>query len=272
MVEIRRLRGQLTNAGTQGLTTTVLKSINKRKTTEKLIFDPQLQWTQCVRRWERLWIQRWLHQLSTRWFACGRLCWPAWVIILQGASKQKTSWTRNGRMHIRCVLVQDGRQDFGDSWVLVLTSARIFLLIFTLSQTPLMDEPVFIHPTSALFKNLPEFVVYQEIMETTKMYMKGGCHIWQLAYWYRSDFKGLPGCFVFFLQFVHLPYLHWIISLVCQHWFTSHWAFWRNRSSDLFFVFFFATFGVQFEVSCFCSSVDTCKMRVKQIEVYGQYV
>ncbi|KAM3611065.1 uncharacterized protein V6R79_012970 [Siganus canaliculatus] len=40
-------------------------------------------------------------------------------------------------------------------------------------KTPLMDEPVFIHPTSALFKTLPEFLVYQEIMETTKMYMKG---------------------------------------------------------------------------------------------------
>ncbi|XP_075889419.1 putative ATP-dependent RNA helicase DHX37 isoform X2 [Nelusetta ayraudi] len=40
-------------------------------------------------------------------------------------------------------------------------------------KTPLMDEPVFIHPTSALFKKLPEFVVYQEVMETTKMYMKG---------------------------------------------------------------------------------------------------
>uniref|UniRef100_A0A3Q4BCM2 RNA helicase n=1 Tax=Mola mola TaxID=94237 RepID=A0A3Q4BCM2_MOLML len=40
-------------------------------------------------------------------------------------------------------------------------------------KTPLMDEPVFIHPTSALFKTLPEFVVYQEIVETTKMYMKG---------------------------------------------------------------------------------------------------
>ncbi|XP_044050991.1 probable ATP-dependent RNA helicase DHX37 [Siniperca chuatsi] len=40
-------------------------------------------------------------------------------------------------------------------------------------KTPLMDEPVFIHPTSALFKTLPEFVVYQEIMETTKMYMRG---------------------------------------------------------------------------------------------------
>lgn len=40
-------------------------------------------------------------------------------------------------------------------------------------KTPLLDEPVFIHPTSALFKTLPDFVVYQEIMETTKMYMKG---------------------------------------------------------------------------------------------------
>lgn len=41
------------------------------------------------------------------------------------------------------------------------------------TQTPLMDEPVFIHPNSALFKALPEFVVYQEIMETSKMYMRG---------------------------------------------------------------------------------------------------
>uniref|UniRef100_A0A7N9ANV4 RNA helicase n=1 Tax=Mastacembelus armatus TaxID=205130 RepID=A0A7N9ANV4_9TELE len=40
-------------------------------------------------------------------------------------------------------------------------------------KTPLMDDPVFIHPTSALFKTMPEFVVYQEIMETTKMYMRG---------------------------------------------------------------------------------------------------
>lgn len=44
-----------------------------------------------------------------------------------------------------------------------------------------MDEPVFIHPTSALFKTLPEFVVYQEIMETTKMYMKGKCQTWHVA-------------------------------------------------------------------------------------------
>uniref|UniRef100_A0A3Q2EBR3 RNA helicase n=1 Tax=Cyprinodon variegatus TaxID=28743 RepID=A0A3Q2EBR3_CYPVA len=40
-------------------------------------------------------------------------------------------------------------------------------------KTPLMDDPVFIHPNSALFKTLPEFVVYQEIMETSKMYMRG---------------------------------------------------------------------------------------------------
>ncbi|KAG5840982.1 hypothetical protein ANANG_G00194730 [Anguilla anguilla] len=39
-------------------------------------------------------------------------------------------------------------------------------------KTPLLDEPVFIHPSSALFKTLPEFVVYQEVMETSKMYMR----------------------------------------------------------------------------------------------------
>lgn len=40
-------------------------------------------------------------------------------------------------------------------------------------QTPLLDDPVYIHPSSVLFKELPDFVVYQEIVETTKMYMKG---------------------------------------------------------------------------------------------------
>lgn len=32
---------------------------------------------------------------------------------------------------------------------------------------------MFIHPSSILFRELPEFVVYQEIVETTKLYMKG---------------------------------------------------------------------------------------------------
>ena len=40
-------------------------------------------------------------------------------------------------------------------------------------QTALLDEPVYIHPSSALFKTMPLFVVYQEVMETTKMYMRG---------------------------------------------------------------------------------------------------
>ena len=34
------------------------------------------------------------------------------------------------------------------------------------------DDPVYIHPTSSLFTKLPEFIVYQEIMETSKLYMK----------------------------------------------------------------------------------------------------
>ncbi|KAM8960068.1 putative ATP-dependent RNA helicase DHX37 [Pelodytes ibericus] len=40
-------------------------------------------------------------------------------------------------------------------------------------KTPLLEDPVFIHPSSTMFRQLPEFVVYQEIVETTKMYMKG---------------------------------------------------------------------------------------------------
>nr|XP_026258795.1 probable ATP-dependent RNA helicase DHX37 [Urocitellus parryii] len=44
-------------------------------------------------------------------------------------------------------------------------------------KTPLLDDPVFIHPSSVLFRELPEFVVYQEIVETSKMYMKGVCTV-----------------------------------------------------------------------------------------------
>lgn len=51
----------------------------------------------------------------------------------------------------------------------------------SLLQTPLLDDPVFIHPSSVLFKELPEFVVYQEIVETTKMYMKGSATGWTLT-------------------------------------------------------------------------------------------
>lgn len=40
-------------------------------------------------------------------------------------------------------------------------------------QCPELEEPVFIHPTSILYKERPEFVVYQHITETSKMYMKG---------------------------------------------------------------------------------------------------
>ncbi|KAF5291600.1 hypothetical protein FQA39_LY14322 [Lamprigera yunnana] len=36
-----------------------------------------------------------------------------------------------------------------------------------------LDDPVFLHQGSVLKKTLPEFVVYQEIYETNKMYMRG---------------------------------------------------------------------------------------------------
>ena len=45
--------------------------------------------------------------------------------------------------------------------------------LFNLFQCPELEEPVFIHPSSVLYKQQPEFVVYQHITETSKMYMKG---------------------------------------------------------------------------------------------------
>ena len=37
----------------------------------------------------------------------------------------------------------------------------------------LTEDPIFIHPTSSLFTILPEFIVFQEIVETSKLYAKG---------------------------------------------------------------------------------------------------
>ena len=36
-----------------------------------------------------------------------------------------------------------------------------------------LEEPVFIHPSSVILKSKPEFVVYQQIEETSRLYMKG---------------------------------------------------------------------------------------------------
>ncbi|XP_053375009.1 probable ATP-dependent RNA helicase DHX37 isoform X2 [Mercenaria mercenaria] len=40
-------------------------------------------------------------------------------------------------------------------------------------QCPNLEDPVFLHPTSVLYRERPEFVVYQHIEETSKLYMKG---------------------------------------------------------------------------------------------------
>ncbi|XP_011057226.1 PREDICTED: probable ATP-dependent RNA helicase kurz [Acromyrmex echinatior] len=40
-------------------------------------------------------------------------------------------------------------------------------------RTPQMEEPVFMHSSCSLRKTSPEWVVYQEIYETNKMYMRG---------------------------------------------------------------------------------------------------
>ena len=39
------------------------------------------------------------------------------------------------------------------------------------------DDPVFIHPSSVLYKTNHKFVVYQEVHETTKLYMQGTRYI-----------------------------------------------------------------------------------------------
>lgn len=36
-----------------------------------------------------------------------------------------------------------------------------------------MEDPVFMHSSCVLRKTIPEWVVYQEIYETNKMYMRG---------------------------------------------------------------------------------------------------
>lgn len=37
----------------------------------------------------------------------------------------------------------------------------------------LLEEPAYIHPNSVLYKQDPEYLVYQQIDETSKLYMKG---------------------------------------------------------------------------------------------------
>lgn len=42
-----------------------------------------------------------------------------------------------------------------------------------LNQSCQLDEPVFIHPSSVLFRQRPDYVVYQYVEETSKLYMQG---------------------------------------------------------------------------------------------------
>jgi ATP-dependent RNA helicase DHX37/DHR1 len=44
-------------------------------------------------------------------------------------------------------------------------------------QSIILEDPIFIHPSSVLFKDLPEYVCYVEMAETSKMYMKGVCAV-----------------------------------------------------------------------------------------------
>jgi ATP-dependent RNA helicase DHX37/DHR1 len=44
-------------------------------------------------------------------------------------------------------------------------------------QSVVLEEAIFIHPSSVLFKELPEYVCFVEMAETSKMYMKGVCAV-----------------------------------------------------------------------------------------------
>ncbi|CAF3953492.1 unnamed protein product [Rotaria sordida] len=44
-------------------------------------------------------------------------------------------------------------------------------------QTLLLDEPVFIHPSSVLINDLPSFICYQEVHETNRIFIKDICAI-----------------------------------------------------------------------------------------------
>jgi ATP-dependent RNA helicase DHX37/DHR1 len=44
-------------------------------------------------------------------------------------------------------------------------------------QSLILEDPIFIHPSSVLFKELPKYVCFIEMAETSKMYMKSLCSI-----------------------------------------------------------------------------------------------
>ncbi len=45
--------------------------------------------------------------------------------------------------------------------------------LFHVFQGMLLEEPLFIHPSSVLHKQNTGYVVYQAVEETSKLYMKG---------------------------------------------------------------------------------------------------
>ena len=44
-------------------------------------------------------------------------------------------------------------------------------------QSLILEDPIFIHPSSVLFKELPKYVCFIEMTETSRMYMKNLCSI-----------------------------------------------------------------------------------------------
>ncbi|NXP94403.1 DHX37 helicase, partial [Passerina amoena] len=76
------------------------------------------------------------------------------------------------RKAYRCTHLREAAMRCSEEIGLPVTALALLQPLYPF-QTALLEDPVFIHPSSVLFKELPEFVVYQEIVETTKLYMKG---------------------------------------------------------------------------------------------------
>ncbi|KAJ8779249.1 hypothetical protein J1605_012711 [Eschrichtius robustus] len=167
MMEIRRLRGQLTAAGRQGVKCELSRQHGPPPARE-LGFCPKDEADVGVGghpRWTGAEMRRSLRP-ELRAERLNAMCPEAGLFVdpkMQPPSESQVTYLRQ--------IVTAGLGDhlarraqsedlLDDKWK-------------NAYKTPLLDDPVFIHPSSVLFRELPEFVVYQEIVETTKMYMKG---------------------------------------------------------------------------------------------------
>ena len=74
------------------------------------------------------------------------------------------------KIHTGNMSVED-RRKFKTAYQVCKTST-VYTIIYCM-QCMLCESPVYMHPSSVLIGSLPQFVVFQEIIETNKPFMKG---------------------------------------------------------------------------------------------------